>query len=260
MTQPNREHLRTTFGEDPERYDRIRPLYPPTLFTDLAPGPRVLEIGPGTAQATLPLARLGCAVTAVELSPTMAAVAARNLTDFPAAEVVVSAFEDWPLPPEPFDLVLSATAFHWIDPAVRMTKSADALRSGGTLAIISTHHVLGGTVPFFVDVQQCYERYDPDTPPNLRQQEAADIPRDTTEFDASARFDPVTFHDYVWEQTYTRAEYIDLLLTYSNHRALRPDLQAGLLTCVGTLIDSYGGSITKRYLTRLAAARTRRTP
>ncbi|MCS7482689.1 class I SAM-dependent methyltransferase [Umezawaea endophytica] len=260
MTQSNREDLRHTFGEDPERYDRIRPTYPPELFTDLAPGPRVLEIGPGTGQATLPLARLGRAVTAVELSPTMAAVAARNLADHPNAEVVVAAFEDWPLPPEPFDLVLSATAFHWIDPAVRMRKSADALRPGGALAVISTHHVLGGTTRLFVDVQRCYERFDPDTPPNLRQQEASDIPRDTAEFDASGRFTPVTFHDYVWEQTYSRDQYLDLLLTYSNHRALRPDRQAGLLRCIGDMIDSHGGSITKRYLTQMAVARTKQAP
>ncbi len=254
FAEADREHLRTTFGEDAERYDRIRPDYPPALFTDLAPGPRVLEIGPGTGQATRPLARAGCTVTAVELSPAMAAVATRNLADLPDVEVVVSAFEDWPLPAEPFDLVLSATAFHWIDPAVRMAKSADALRPGGRLAVIATHHVLGGTVPFFVDVQRCYERFDPTTPPDLRQQAAAEIPADSAEFDESGRFGPVTFHDYEWDRTYTTDEYIDLLLTYSNHRALRPDRQAGLLTCVSALIDDHGGSVTKRYLTRLAVA------
>jgi hypothetical protein len=149
MTEPldeDRERLRTTFGEDAERYDRIRPNYPPALFTDLAPGPRVLEIGPGTGQAT---------------------------------------------------------------------------------------------------------------PPDLRQQAAAEIPADSAEFDASGRFGPVTFHDYEWDRTYPTDEYIDLLLTYSNHRALRPDRQAGLLDCVRSLIDGYGGGITKRYLTRLAVAGVR---
>lgn len=249
----NRERLRTTFGEDAERYDRIRPDYPAALFTDLPPG-RVLEIGCGTGQATLPLATLGRAVTAVELSHTMAAIAERKLAAFPTVEVIVSPFEDWPLPPTPFDLVLSATAFHWLDPETRMQKSADALRPGGTLAIISTHHILGGTVPFFIDVQQCYERYDPDTPPNLRQQAGVDIPGDTTEFTASGRFGPVTFHAYEWDRTYTTNEYLDLLLTYSNHRALPADRQAGLLRCIRQRIDSYGGSITKRYLTQLATA------
>jgi SAM-dependent methyltransferase len=250
----SREHLRTTFGEDPDRYDRIRPAYPSALFTDLPPAERVLEIGCGTGQATLPLAALGKAITAVELSPTMAAIARRNLAAYPAVEVVVSPFEDWPLPPDPFDLVLSATAFHWLDPDTRMHKSADALRPGGALAVVSTHHVLGGTLQFFVDVQRLYERYDPDTPPNLRQQPAADIPRDSAEFDASGRFGPVTFHSYEWDRTYTADEYLDLLLTYSNHRALRPDRQTGLLTGIRRLVDSYGGSITKSYLTQLAMA------
>lgn len=251
----SREHLRTTFGEDADRYDRIRPTYPAALFTDLPPAEHVLEIGCGTGQATLPLAALGKTITAVELSPTLAAIARRNLAAYPAVEVVVDAFEDWPLPPDPFDLVLSATAFHWLDPEIRMRKSADALRPGGTLAVVSTHHVLGGTVQFFVDVQRHYERYDPDTPPNLRQQPAADIPCDSTEFDASGRFGPVTFHGYEWDRTYTTDEYIDLLLTYSNHRALPADAQSGLLTGIRRLIDSYGGSITKSYLTQVTVAR-----
>jgi SAM-dependent methyltransferase len=249
----NRERLRATFGEDAERYDRIRPDYPEALFTDLPPG-RVLEIGCGTGQATLPLAAAGRTITAVELSDTMAAIATRKLAAFPAVEVIVSAFEDWPLPETPFDLVLSATAFHWLDPGTRMRKSAAALRPGGTLAVVSTHHVLGGTVPFFADVQDCYERYDPDTPPNLRQQRAADIPEDAEEFTTSPDFGPVTSHNYEWDRTYTTDEYLDLLLTYSNHRALPTAAQTGLLTCIGSLIDSYGGSITKSYLTRLTMA------
>lgn len=152
MTETDRERLRATFGEDAERYDRRRPGYPAELFDEFAaaPGSRVLELGCGTGQATLPLARLGCAIVAVELSVDMAAIARRRLAEFPAVRVVVSAFEDWPLPDERFDLVLSATAFHWLDPDVRMRKAADALRPGGRLALISTHHVAGGTELFFV--------------------------------------------------------------------------------------------------------------
>lgn len=112
-------------------------------------GPRALEIGCGTGQATVPLARLGCDITAVELSEDLATVARRNLTEYTNTQLVVGAFEDWPLPSDPFDAVLSATAFHWIDPAVRVTKSADALRIGGSLAVVSTHHVAGGTDTFF---------------------------------------------------------------------------------------------------------------
>jgi SAM-dependent methyltransferase len=262
MTEPDRQRLRTTFGEDAERYDRCRPGYPPELFDILAafvtagPRCRILEIGCGTGQATLPLAGLGYTVVAVELSADLATIARRNLAGFDNVEVVVSAFEDWPLPDAPFDLVLSATAFGWLEPGIRMTKTADALRHDGVAAIINTRHVAGGTEPFFADVQRCYERYDPSTPPGLRLPRAADIPTDTTEFDQSKRFGPVQFRRYEWDQTYASDEYIDLLLTYSGHRALPPTAQDSLLTCIATLINhDHDGQITKRYLTQLATAR-----
>lgn len=259
MDDAARERLRVTFGEDAELYDRCRPGYPPRLFDDLtalaglSARSRVLEIGCGTGQATLPLAQLGCTVVAVELSPDMAGVARRNLAAYPNVTVVVSAFEDWQNRLGPFDLVMSATAFHWIDPDIRVVKAADVLAAGGTLAVISTHHVAGGTEAFFVDAQGCYERFDPDTPPGLRLQAAADIPQETTELDQSARFGPVEVHRYEWRHTYTTGEYLNLLRTYSGHRALPAQARGNLLACIAHLIDTnHGGQITKRYLIQLA--------
>ncbi|MDP8922506.1 MAG: class I SAM-dependent methyltransferase [Chloroflexota bacterium] len=257
---PNYQRLRVTFDEDAERYDRARPGYPPALFEDLTelsgigPGCRVLEIGCGTGQATVPLAERGCEIVAVELGPHMAAVARRNLARFPSVQVVTSAFETWPLPAEPFDLVVAATAFHWLDPAVRAIKCADALRPGGALATIATHHVTGGTEDFFVDVQACYERWDPTTPPGLRLTAAANIPHDD-ELAGSDRFGLAQFRRYEWELTYSTTAYLDVLLTYSGHRALEPEAQKGLLDCIADLIDArYGGHIVKRYLTELRVA------
>ena len=161
MTQKDRDLLRSTFNQDAERYDRARPGYPAALFDDLAEltsigaGSRVLEIGPGTGQATRPLAERGCRVVAELHGADPAALARRNLAGFPSVDVVNAAFEAWPLPVEPFDLVLAATAFHWIDPSVRADKIADALRPGGFLATVSTHHVAGGDESFFAEVQDC---------------------------------------------------------------------------------------------------------
>jgi protein-L-isoaspartate O-methyltransferase len=65
--------LRASFDEDAERYDRARPGYPPRLFEDLielaglGPGCRLLEVGAGTGKASVPLAVIGCRITAVEL-------------------------------------------------------------------------------------------------------------------------------------------------------------------------------------------------
>ncbi|MGH2457862.1 MAG: class I SAM-dependent methyltransferase [Chloroflexota bacterium] len=266
MEQPDRGRLRETFNEDAELYDRARPGYPAALFVDLAalaevgPGCRVLEIGCGTGQATLPLAERGCEILCIELGANLAAVAQRKLAGFPSVQVVISAFEDWPLPSEPFAVVFAATAFHWLDPAVRVEKAADALRLGGTLATVSTHHVAGGDTAFFAEAQSCYERWDPtNTPIGLRLQPATAIPHDREELDRSSRFGPATFRRYEWEQSYSTSAYLETLMTYSGHRALAPEARANLLADIAHLIESrYGGRITKRYLTELRTARRRR--
>ncbi|MBO2449155.1 methyltransferase domain-containing protein [Actinomadura barringtoniae] len=250
-----------TFNEAAELYDRARPGYPAEMFDDLAslagagPGCRVLELGPGTGQATVPLAERGCHITAVELGAEMARVARRNLARFEHVEVVTSAFEDWTLPAEPFDVVVSATAFNWIDPVVRVTKAADALRDGGVLATIATHHAAGGSEALFAEIQECYERFDPSTPPGLRLRPAAQIPQDAEEIDRSSRFGPAVFRRYERDLAYSTADYLDVLRTYSNHRLMTPEALDGLLGCISGLIDRRnGGRIVKRYLTELRLA------
>src|SRR2546426_501342 len=119
----DRRRLRATFEEVPELYERTRPSYPAELFDDLVSfaglevGSRVLEIGCGTGQATLPLAGRGL-------------------------EVVNAVFEEWEASDESFDAVVAFTAFHWVDPEVKYAKAARLLRPGGCLAVAETDHVL----------------------------------------------------------------------------------------------------------------------
>lgn len=254
--------LRSIFDEDAELYDRCRPGYPETIFDDLAdlaglrPGARVIEIGPGTGQATRPLVARGAEVVAVELGTNLAAVL-RDRTAGQPVEVVEAAFEHWPAPPASADLVVSFTAWHWLDPTVRADRVAAALRPGGALATVTTEHVLGGTADFFADVQECYERWDPATPPGLRLTPADAIPPFTDEIDGSSLFQPAVRRRYRADVTYDARGYLDLLSTYSGHRALRPDLRRGLFDCIGGLIDgTYGGTVTKAYHYELRVART----
>lgn len=249
----SRQTLRQTFGEDAELYDRVRPTYPPRLFDDLAgmlgDEPRVLEIGPGTGQATAAMVARGWSVTAVELSLDLAGVLRRKV---PQVEVVVADFDTWELPVASYDLVISATAFHWLDPETRMRRCADVLRPGGALAVVETYHVAGGTQQFFRDVQRCYERFTDDADKDGGEPQPADaVPRDSSEFDASGRYGPVEFRRYPWDRAYSAAEYLELLSSYSGHRALTSERRDGLYECVRALIDAAGGSVTKSYLNQL---------
>jgi SAM-dependent methyltransferase len=255
--------LRTTFDTVADLYDQARPAYPPALFDDivalsgLPPGGHVLEIGPGTGQATLAMARRGYRITAVELGANLAAIARRNLAAFPLVDVQVSSFEYWPLPDEPFDLVLAVTSFHWLDAAVALPKIASALRPGGALAITAGSHVAGTKDDqFFADAQACYEAHDPDVPSGIRLQPPDEIPLAAPEPNACGLFAPAQCRRHVWTRDFTTQTYIDELRTYSGNIALSEENRTALLSCIATLIDSrYNGSITKAYLTDLKVAK-----
>jgi SAM-dependent methyltransferase len=258
----DRLRLRATFDDIADIYDRVRPGYPAEIIADLAAlagirdDARVLEIGCGTGQLTVPLLDLGATVTAVELGPRLATLAAgKTGANGARAEVVVADFDAWAGPHEKFDVVVSATAFHWLDPETRLARIAELLRPGGALATIATYHVLGGTEEFFAQAQRDhYAHWFPTAVPYEKRPRAQDIGFDH-DLERGGRFGPITFRRHTWDADYTTADYLDLLRTYSATLDLAPRTRHGFLHDMGTLIDTrFGGRITKRYLTELRVA------
>ncbi len=115
-------------------YDRARPTYPDAVFeriidfAELESGARLLEIGCGSGKATLPFARKGYEIVALEPGPDLAAIAQRSLTPFPKVTLRSSRFEAWPLDHDGFDLVFAAQSLHWVDPEQRLVRARRALR------------------------------------------------------------------------------------------------------------------------------------
>ena len=132
--------LATATGEVPAIYHQGRPPYPDELFeaivdrTAIPPKGSILEIGCGTGRATAPLAERGFRIHCLEPSQKHGVEARKNLEGF-GVEIENAFFEDWPLPTQHFDVVLSAEAFHWVPPSVRVPKAAAALRPGGAIAL-----------------------------------------------------------------------------------------------------------------------------
>jgi SAM-dependent methyltransferase len=224
-TEQTREPFRRTFDSAADLYDAARPEYPNRLFDDLVqlatldPGARLLEIGCATGKATRPLLARGFSVVCVELGTQLAEKARRNLAGLPV-EIHVEPFETWQGEARGFDLVYAATAWHWVDPAVRYRKTHELLRADGHLAFWSALHAFPeGFDPFFTEIQEVYEAigesYDGAWPP-------ADAPDSTSEILHSGLFDNVKLRRYVWEQTYTADEYIALLETFSGHISMEP--------------------------------------
>jgi SAM-dependent methyltransferase len=257
-----RHRLRTTFEEVPELYERARPRYAPELFDDLVayaglePGSRVLEIGCGTGQATLPLAQRGLAVVCVELGTGLAAVARRKLAAFPRVEVVHALFEEWEAEEESFDTVVAFTAFHWIDPEKKYAKPARLLRPGGALAVAETHHVqVEGGDPFWAEVQADYDAVVPseDNTPPPRPEEVGDL---RAELEETGLFGDVEVRRYLADVTYSAEEYIGVLGTYSPNRAMEAAKREGLFELIRRRVEAQpGGTVRKTYLFTLNLAR-----
>ncbi|HZU72461.1 MAG TPA: class I SAM-dependent methyltransferase [Acidimicrobiales bacterium] len=159
------------FDEAPELYDRVRPGYPDELFTDFAaaagisPSSSVLEVGCGTGQATRSLAGLGCAVTAVEPGPGMAALARRNLASLANVEVEISTFEEWDDRGRRFDALVSASAWHWVDPSVGWARAHNLLPSGGSVALLANIVVRRpGEPEVYAETADLHEHYSPGNP------------------------------------------------------------------------------------------------
>ena len=228
-TAAGRESLRQTFDTVAALYHEARPSYPDRLYDELISLARLapdedalLEIGCGPGQATIPLARRGFAITAVEPGAALAAEASRNLAGFPRVTVVNADIETWQPPGvAAFGLVFAATAWHWIDPAVRYLKAWELLRPGGHLALWGAVHVVPDDGdPFFREIQDVYDEIGEGVPPG------ADFPKpDTladhgTEIEATGLFTDVAIRRFDWEIRYTADAYIRLLDTFSGHIAM----------------------------------------
>jgi ubiquinone/menaquinone biosynthesis C-methylase UbiE len=137
-----REDLRRLFDGVAPLYDATRPGYPAEIVdavcasAGIGRGADVLEIGCGTGQLTRQLAGRAFNLTAIDIGAAMIRAARRNVVD-PMAGFQVCSFEDF-AGTEYFDLIVSATAFHWVDPGIGLAKAARLLRPGGWLALLTT--------------------------------------------------------------------------------------------------------------------------
>jgi SAM-dependent methyltransferase len=243
-----------TFDSVAELYERIRPGYPGALFEALGPPGRALEIGAGTGQATRGLLARGWRVVALEPGPELARVARRSLAGRDV-EIVTATFEEW-AGDGPFDLVLAATSWHWLDPAVAYPKAARLLRPGGTLAIVATEPVLPepGGDPFFRAVEQAYEAV------GLGDGKGGPVPPDrvpapdVAAIEASGLFGPPQVRRYVTEHRYGADDYLALLGTYSNHIAATEQQRGALFADIRARIAARGGTVRRHHLRLLQTA------
>lgn len=236
---------RMSFDENPEIYNKMRPTYPSELYDEIFRYIRLdatcsaLEIGCGTGQATGPVLATGCEVTAVDPGENLARYIKAKFADKPNFRIICADFERYESDRK-FDLIYSATAFHWIAEPAGYQKARRLLKPGGALALFWNHPFAARRDdPLHAEIQAAYRAHRPN----------GGWPREFSAEDCGAvagRLKRCGFTDVVTRlfygaRTLCAADYRALLGTYSDHRAMQPAARLGLEQSIVAAIDRHGG-------------------
>lgn len=128
------------FNQMADYYDTYRPGYPIKIIqtivqkTNLTAGSKLLEIGAGSGKATAQFADYGFEMRCIDPGADLVQKGNRRFKG-KNIEFIASRFEAYDAPPQYFDAVFSAQAFHWVPQPVGYQKCAATLRKGGHLAL-----------------------------------------------------------------------------------------------------------------------------
>jgi SAM-dependent methyltransferase len=257
---------REAFGLSPENYQLARPPYPPAVWdvlrqrAGLRSGISILEIGAGTGLATEHLLDHGPQqLLAIEPD--------RRLAEFLRArlhrselEVIERPFEELNEAPQSYDLVVSATAFHWLDAVPALRRIHALLRDGGAVALI--WNVFGDNIrpdPFHEASAHLFAGHRPSpsgggttlTPHGLDSEARL---KDFEE--ASFQCEPPVMFE--WTLTLDPPAVRRLYATYSNVVALEAEKREELLNALEELARAdFGGVVTRNMTTSVFIARRR---
>jgi SAM-dependent methyltransferase len=258
-----REEGRRLFGSDPAAYDSARPGHAERVYDvlvdrcGLRPGVAVLEIGPGTGQATRQLLRLGAdPLVAIEPDASLAAYLRESLPDRIDTRVV--ALEDADLPPGTFDLAAAASSFHWVDEETGLAKILAALRPGGWWSMWWTLFGVPGepdafitaTSPLLEDLHASPTHGAADRPPH-----ALDTDARLAALEA-AGFRELEHEVVRWSATWDTSGIRTLYATFSPIARLDAERQDEILDDVARIAErDFGGRVERTLLTSLYTGR-----
>ncbi len=266
---PDGERKGWTFNTVAEAYEKIRPGYPDELYRALfayaSPddSSSVVEIGIGAGQATLPVLETGCALTAVEYGDRLAQLCREKFREYPRFSVITGKFEDVGFPDGAFDLVYSASAFHWVPEEIGYHKVFRMLKPGGTFARFANHPYQAKDNPALLDgIQQAYAEYyypyyqkQPRKPGEYTEEQAKDRAKIADKYGFTDTC-CMMFHR---TRTLLATEYRTLLGTYSDHITIEEKIRERFFGAIEDTINQHGGSVTIFDTIDLQLARKPRT-
>ena len=238
------------FDDAAVAYDRFRPEYPRAVIDEavilsrLRPGARLLEVGCGTGKATVAFASRGYRMDCIDPGKNLIAVARQKCRRWPRVAFRSARFEDTALQSRWYDMVLSAQALHWVEPAVRLRKSASLLDREGSLALLYNYP----GAPDDETLERLSKLITRESGGLLSSWSYQDeVSGWVREIDESGLFGMVDVSRHRWCRQYSAEEYVGLFRTYSDFLSLPGVLQDRVAGCIHRVITRSGRSVRRTY-------------
>lgn len=243
------------FSPVAQAYDKVRPRYPREFVNRivevvaLSSNSKVLEVGCGPGTATTEFARTGCSINCLEPNPDFYLLAQKNCRSFKKVRINNISFEEWPIVTAAYDVILSASAFHWIPAAVGFRKAADALHQDGYLALLWNKE-LQPSFNVYKAFSETYERHAPQLNCYENEETQENVIKEIGLWASKCgRFKEIKSERVRIEVIYTSKDYLMLLDSYSPYLSLDSFIKRGLFRELDDrIINELGGTITLSYL------------
>ncbi len=242
-----------TFDTVADTYEKLRPGYVDELYRtifDYVPinnTSRVVEVGIGGGQATLPFLKTGCELTEIDYGENFCELCRKKFKSYPNFSAVSGKFEDIELNGE-CDLIYSASAFHWIPEEIGYTKVFDMLKDGGVFARFANHPYRDKCKPALSkEIDRIYAEYyykyynkEPEKPIEYTEQQACCRAVIAKKYG----FTDIQYKLFYRTRTFSAKEYKILLSTYSDHIAIEEKIRVEFFSKIEDAINRHGGKIT----------------
>ncbi len=246
----NTEFLKNTFSKVINDYDTARPVYPQELydtvteFAGIGNGASVLEVGAGTGQATDIFLQGNFCLDLLEVSDEQVSFLKQKYGDSLKVVVNKTYFEEYETEKK-YDLIYSATAFHWVDSSVGYPKAWEMLKPGGTLAVFwhmsSVTYYEGG---IFDGLNALKKKYLPQESLGFDAEGILKVKeRRIAQIQSAGCFEEPEVFEYRWSDTYDADRYVTLLNTYSGTQTLSERKRRMYLEEVREYINANRGKV-----------------
>jgi SAM-dependent methyltransferase len=248
--------FRKVFDLIPDEFEKWRPKYCPEAFeeiiryADLKPGKKVLEIGPGTGQATEPLLKTGCDYLGIELGEHLYRAVGEKFAAYPNCRFVNGDFCTYDFGGEQFDLVFSAATIQWIPEEIGFGRSFELLKPGGALIMISNigDDSFRNPPELIAERDAVYNAYfRPETPYTCRIDK-----RNVVRYG----FAPIEVSEFPYDTDMTADEFVRFTMTHADHITLPEPNRTQFTEGLRSAVNRWGG-VWKRH-DRVNVVKTRK--